>query len=124
MFTCGMAILIIRLGNDFFQQYSRHYYLPIVSQSNTTDVGPRRPQGSSPLLRRGEVGAIIPAQAMEASRELEDVETCLEGLTGDLSDLELEDVPQALQRHTIGVPARFRRFLRKVARAVACYPKH
>jgi len=87
-------------------------------------VGPQRPQGSSPLLRRGEVGAIILAQAMDVARDLEDVEHCLEGLTGDLSDVELEDVPKALQRHTVGVPSQFRRFLRKVARVMSFYHEH
>jgi len=90
----------------------------------SADVGPRRPHDTSPLLRRGEVGAIIPARALDVAQDLEDVEHSLEGLTVGIQDVVLEDLLRPLQHQVVGVPARFRHLLRKVARAVACYREH
>jgi hypothetical protein len=49
------------------------------------------------------------------------VEQNLEGLTADIPDMTLEEVPRRDQRHTIGVSTTMSRFLFRVARAVVCY---
>jgi hypothetical protein len=49
------------------------------------------------------------------------VEQNLEGLTADIPDMPLEEVPRQDQRHTIGVSGSMSRLLRRVARAVVCY---
>jgi len=86
--------------------------------------GPEETKGvvTSSAVKRG--GRDHPYRGDGGYPELEDVENYLEGLTGDLSDMELEDVPRALQHHTVRVPSRFRHFLWKVARVVAFYREH
>jgi hypothetical protein len=49
------------------------------------------------------------------------VEQNLEGLTTDIPDMTLEEVPRRDQRHTVGVSTAMSRLLRRVARAVMCY---
>jgi hypothetical protein len=49
------------------------------------------------------------------------VEQNLEGLTADILDMSLEEVPQCDQRHTVGVSGSMSRLLRRVARVVVCY---
>jgi hypothetical protein len=84
---------------------------------DNTDVGPYRPPGTSPIQRRGEVAATAP-QYVE---DYQVVEQNLEGLTADIPDMTLEEVPRRDQRHTVGVSAAMGRLLRRVARAVVCY---
>jgi hypothetical protein len=49
------------------------------------------------------------------------VEQNLEGLTTDIPDMTLEEVPRCDQHHTVGVSASMSRLLRRVAREVVCY---
>jgi hypothetical protein len=49
------------------------------------------------------------------------MEQNLEGLTIDIPDMTLEEVPRRDQCHTVGVSATMARLLRRVARAVVCY---
>jgi hypothetical protein len=84
---------------------------------DNTDVGPYRPPGTSPIQRRGEVAAVVPQYA----EDYQVVEQNLEGLTADIPDMTLEEVPRRDQRHTVGVSAAMGRLLRRVARAVVCY---
>ena len=49
------------------------------------------------------------------------VEQNLEGLTADIPDMTLEEVPRRDQRHTVGVSTSMSRLLCRVARAVVCY---
>ena len=49
------------------------------------------------------------------------VEQNLEGLTADIPDMPLEEVPRCDQHHTVGVSTSMSRLLRRVARAVVCY---
>jgi hypothetical protein len=49
------------------------------------------------------------------------VEQNLEGLTTNIPDMTLEEVPRRDQRHTVGVSAAMGRLLRRVAREVVCY---
>jgi hypothetical protein len=52
------------------------------------------------------------------------VEQNLEGLTADIPDMPLEEVPRRDQRHTVGVSGSMSRLLRRVARKVVCYREH
>jgi hypothetical protein len=45
----------------------------------------------------------------------------LEGLTVDIPDMTLEEIPRPDQRHTVGVSTAMGRLLHRVARAVVCY---
>jgi hypothetical protein len=49
------------------------------------------------------------------------VEQNLEGLTVDIPDMPLEEVPRRDQRHTVGVSGSMSRLLCRVAWAVVCY---
>ena len=85
------------------------------------DVGPERPAGLSPIARRVQPTA-DPQIEGAAGEEL--VQN-LEGLTrGILDYTRLADVPFAYQRHTVGVPTRIHRLLRRLVRAVTCYHEH
>jgi hypothetical protein len=83
---------------------------------DNTDVGPYRPPDTSPIQRRGEVAA-----APQYAEDYQVVEQNLEGLTADIPDMTLEEVPRRDQRHTVGVSTSMSRLLRRVARAVMCY---
>ena len=89
---------------------------PIYSHA---DVGAAQPRGASPLDRRA--GACFVPQGDDISGELEEN---LERLTLDIPDADIDDLPMRYQRSTMGVPGRFSRLLRRVARAVMCYHKH
>jgi hypothetical protein len=81
------------------------------------DVGPYRPLSTSPIQQRGEVAAAAPQYA----EDYQVVEHNLEGLTEDILDMTLEEVPRHDQHHTVGVSATMSRLLRRVARVVMCY---
>jgi hypothetical protein len=49
------------------------------------------------------------------------VEQNLDGLTADIPDMTLEEVPRHDQHHTVGVSIAMGRLLRRVSRAVVCY---
>jgi len=87
---------------------------------DNTDVGPYRPPGTSPIQRRGEVAAPPPQYA----EDYQVVEQNLEGLTADIPDMTLEEVPRRDQHHTVGVSAAMSRLLCRVSRAVVCYREH
>jgi hypothetical protein len=76
-----------------------------------TDVGPYRPPGTSPIQRRREV-ALVPQRDAE---DYQIVEQHLEGLTVDIRDMPLGEVPQRYQRHTVGVSNSIGRLLHRVA---------
>jgi hypothetical protein len=52
------------------------------------------------------------------------VEQNLEGLTADIPDMTLAEVPRRDQRHTVGVSTYMSRLLCRVARVVMCYHEH
>ena len=83
------------------------------------DVGAVRPGGASPLDRRAR--ACFVPQGDDITGELEEN---LERLTLDIPDVDIDDLPTRYQRSTTGVPGRFSRLLRRVARAVMCYHEH
>ena len=59
-----------------------------------------------------------------AAEVLAELEHDLEHLTADMPETIMDDIPIRLQRHVVAVPGPFRRFLRKVARAVVSYREH
>jgi hypothetical protein len=94
----------------FFQRLTQNCFV------DNTDVGLYRPPGTSPIQRQGEV--VVTPQYVE---DYQVVEHNLEGLTAEISDMTLEEVPRCDQLHTVGVSASMSRLLRRVARAVVCY---
>ena len=74
--------------------------------------------------RWGEPGALVLAENVDAAQDLADVEESLDRLLIDIRDVDLDDLPRGLQRHVVGVPSRFRQFLRKLASLVAMYREH
>jgi hypothetical protein len=52
------------------------------------------------------------------------VEHNLGGLTADIPDMTLEEVPRRDQHHTVGVSTSMSRLLCRVARVVVCYREH
>jgi hypothetical protein len=63
-------------------------------------------------------------EAPQYAEDYQVVEQNLEGLTADIPDMTLEEVPQHDQRHTVGVSTAMSRLLCRVARAVVCYHEH
>ena len=80
------------------------------------DVGPERPAGMSPISRRTQL-----AQGTGGEELIQN----LEGIARGIPDYaRLADVPMAYQRHTVGVPSRIHRILRRLVRAITCYHEH
>jgi len=88
----------------FFQRLNTKFIF------DDTDVGPYRPLGTSPIQRRGEVEAVP-----QYAKDYQVVEQNLEGLTADIPDMPLEEVPRRDQRHTVGVSGSMSRLLSRVA---------
>ena len=85
------------------------------------NVGPERPAGMSPISRRTH---LAPDPEGEGTGG-EDLIQNLEGIARGIPDYAwLADVPMAYQRHTVGVPSRIHRILRRLVRAVTCYHEH
>ena len=87
------------------------------------DIGPVRP--------RPPVAAPVAESARRVViRDLDDTETLtavqeqVDSLTRGLPDVQIDELPLQLQRHTIGVPRRWTRLLRMIAQAVTCYHEH
>ena len=91
------------------------------------DIGPVRPavRPRSPVA----APAVEPARRV-VIRDLDDTETLttvqeqVESLTRGLPDVQIDELPLQLQRHTIGVPRRWTRLLRMIAQAVTYYHEH
>jgi hypothetical protein len=87
-----------------FLSYSNVFVLYVRPKNNTklfvdnTNVGPYRPPDTSPIQQRGEVVA-----APQYAEDYQVVEQNLEGLTADIPDMTLEEVPRRDQRHIVGV---------------------
>ena len=62
-------------------------------------MGPYRSPGTSPIQQRGEV-ALVPRWDVE---DYEALEKNLEGLTTNIPDMTIGEVPRNYQRHTVGV---------------------
>ena len=89
------------------------------------DVGPGRPLGLAPEVRREGKGAALLALAPAGGDQAETVIHNQEGLLVGVIDYQgIEEVPLAAQIHTVGVEPRMHRLLRRVARAAAVYREH
>jgi hypothetical protein len=85
-----------------------------------TDVGPYRPPGTYPIQRRGEATPV----AIWDAEDYEAMEKNLGGLTVDIPDIAIREIPRRYQCHTMGVLESISRMLRRVAREVVCYREH
>ena len=85
------------------------------------DVGPERLAGMSPIARRTLLAPEIQGEGTGGDELIQN----LEGIAHGIPDYaRLADVPMAYQRHTMGVPNRIHRILRRLVRAVTCYHEH
>ena len=55
------------------------------------------------------------------AEDYEAMEQNLEGLTTDVLDISIREIPRRYQHHTVGVSKSISRLLRRVAQAVVCY---
>ena len=85
--------------------------------------GPQCPANLRPYDRLHPT-APVPAPQDAAADVLAELEHDLERLTADIPETTMDDIPTRLQRFVVAVPGPFRRFLRKVARAVVSYREH
>ena len=85
------------------------------------DVGPERPAGMSSIAWRTQSAVDPQAEGAEGGELIQN----LEGIARGIPDYaRLAYVPLAYQRHTVGVPSRLHRLLRRLVRAMACYHEH
>ena len=85
------------------------------------DVGPERPAGLSPTARRDQPAADPQARGAVGEELVQNLEGLTQGIPGYAR---LADVPFTYQRHTVGVPSRIHRLLRRLVRVVTCYHEH
>ena len=85
------------------------------------DVGPERPAGMSPISRRTHLAPDPQGEGTGGEELIQNIE----GIARGIPDYaRLADVPMAYQRHTVGVPIRIHRILRRLVRTVTCYHEH
>jgi hypothetical protein len=58
------------------------------------------------------------------AEDYEAVEQNLEGLTTDIPDIAIGEIPRRYQCHIVGVYESLSRLLRRVSRVVVCYREH
>jgi hypothetical protein len=76
-----------------------------------TDVGPYQPIGMSPIQWRGEAAPMTRWDG----EDYEAVEQNLEGLTADISDITIGEIPRHYQCHTLGISKSISQILHRVA---------
>ena len=85
------------------------------------DVGPERPAGMSPISQRTQLAP----DPQEEGTGGEELIQNLEGIARGIPDYaRLVDIPMAYQHHTVGIPSRIHRILRRLVDAVTCYHEH
>jgi hypothetical protein len=94
-------------------------YQRLIKSSQNADVAPFRTPGSSLIQRYGEIGAV--ASRGLAPEDLEEIKHNLEGLTMDIPDFIVDELPRRYQRHNVGVSTSVGRLLHHVAWVVVCY---
>ena len=107
----------------FSHVFKLYIFFCFLKKFQNADVGPQRPANLRPFERRHPV-APVPAPQDAAAESLAELEQDLERLTPDMPETTIDDIPIRLQRYVVAVPGPFRRFLRKVARAVVSYREH
>jgi hypothetical protein len=85
-------------------------------------VAPFRPPGSSPIEIHGEIGVV--ADQGVTTKDLEEIEHNLEGLTMDIPDITVDELPQCYQCHMVSVSTSIGHLLHRVAWEVVCYHDH
>jgi len=80
-------------------------------------VAPYRPPGSSPIQKRGDRGVVVGVVIVD----LEAIEHNLEGLTMNIPDIMVDELPHRYQHHTVGISTSIGQLLHRVAWAVVCY---
>jgi hypothetical protein len=55
------------------------------------------------------------------TEDYEAIEQNLEGLTADVPNITIGEIPRCYQHHTVGVSESLSRLLHRVARVVVCY---
>ena len=86
------------------------------SKNFHADVGDARFGVSSQIGRQ--------ALGHKGDDELTELDENLNGLTLDIPNASIDDLPRRYQRHTIVVSGRFSRMLWRVARDIMCYHEH
>ena len=82
-------------------------------------MAPYRPPGSYLIQIRGEIGVMVGEGVVV--EDLEEIEQNLEGLTLNILDITVDDLPQCYQRHKVGVSTSIGRQHHQVARGVIFY---
>ena len=91
------------------------------------DVGPVRPvaRPRSPVAApAAEPARRVVIRDLGDSEILAAVQEQVESLTRGLPDVQIDELPLQLQRHTIGVPRRWTRLLRMIAQTVTRFHEH
>ena len=73
-------------------------------------MGPYLPPGSSPIQRRGERGVV----EVIVVADFKTIEQNLEGLTVNILDASIDDIPRHYQCHTVGVSASIDRLFHRL----------
>jgi hypothetical protein len=82
-------------------------------------VVPFQPPGSSPIQRRGEIGAVV-GRGMD-TEDLKEIKQNLEGLTMNIPDITMDELSQCYNRRTVGVSTSIGRILCRVVWEVIFY---
>ena len=91
------------------------------------DVGPVRPvarPGSPVAAPAAEPARRVVIRDLGDTEILAAVQEQVESLTRGLPDVQIDELPLQLQRHTIGVPRRWTRLLRMIAQTVTYFHEH
>ena len=91
------------------------------------DIGPVRPavRPRSPAAApAGELARRVVIRDLDDTETLTAVQEQVESLTRGLPDVQIDELPLQLQRHTIGVPRRWTRLLRMIAQTVTYFHEH
>jgi hypothetical protein len=76
-------------------------------------VVPYRPPGSSPIQICGEIGTVVGRGVVV--EDLEEIEQNLEGLTMNIPEIMVDELPRCYQCHTVGLSASIGRLFHRVA---------
>ena len=91
------------------------------------DIGPVRPAVRPRLpaaAPAGEPARRVVIRDLDDTKTLTAVQEQVESLTRGLPDVQIDELPLQMQRHTIGVPRRWTRLLRMIAQVVTYYHEH
>ena len=95
------------------------FFTPTTNQEifDNEDVGPHLPIGTYPIHRWGEEVEVVEL----AATDYETIKQNLEGLTANVSDVSIDEIPRHYQCHTVGISSSLSWLLCRVAWEVMCY---